>query len=206
MIKKYLTVLSTTALIGVAPYALANSTADVHVAGTINPPACVPTFSEGGIINHGDISSKDLNADTTTRLPVEKLVMQVNCEAPQTLWLSAIDNKPGTSIDPGYKFGLGFINGDQKLGGFEPRFSSAVADGSAVSGIISYNNGATWNRTPAMRPNAITAFSTPGSAVPIPIKNLIADFLLYTSIAPTSTLDLTRPQRIQGHVTINIHY
>jgi hypothetical protein len=43
--KKYLAALSATALIGIAPYALAAPSTDLTVIGTITPNACTPTVS-----------------------------------------------------------------------------------------------------------------------------------------------------------------
>ena len=74
MIKKYFAALSATALIGVAPYALAASSTDLTVTGIITPNACTPTLSGGGIVDHGKFSAKDLNAGhETTALPTETL-------------------------------------------------------------------------------------------------------------------------------------
>ncbi|WP_256590845.1 MULTISPECIES: DUF1120 domain-containing protein [unclassified Pseudomonas] len=64
--KKYLAALSATALIGVAPFAMAASSVDLTVTGTITPAACMPSISNGGAIDLGKISAKDLNPTTYT--------------------------------------------------------------------------------------------------------------------------------------------
>ncbi|WP_330220783.1 DUF1120 domain-containing protein [Pseudomonas frederiksbergensis] len=64
--KKCFAALSTTALISLAPYALAASSTDLTVTGTITPSACTPSLSGNGVVDYGKISARDLNQDTST--------------------------------------------------------------------------------------------------------------------------------------------
>lgn len=63
--KNYFAALSATALISVAPFAVAASSTDLTVTGVITPQACTPSLSNGGIIDNGKISAKDLNLTPT---------------------------------------------------------------------------------------------------------------------------------------------
>ncbi|QAY88164.1 DUF1120 domain-containing protein [Pseudomonas arsenicoxydans] len=207
MMKKYFAALSATALISVAPYALAASSTDLTVTGTITPNACVPLLSGRGIVEHGKISSKDLNQEKNTRLPNKTLQLTVNCDSAIAFRLKPIDNRPGTDTDDGAAFGLGFINGDQKLGFVEARLLRPLGDGEAVRHMFSYNNGGSWGNTNALIPGAISAFGAVGGPnTPIAIKDLVTDFEVRTYIARADSLDLTNDVALDGSVTIDIDY
>lgn len=107
-------------LLAGAGNAVAASSIDLAVKGTITPSACTPTLANGGVVDYGKISAKDLKVDSHTRLPSQKLQMTVDCEAATLFALAAKDNREGTesSLDY-YNFGLGLINGSEKLGYLE---------------------------------------------------------------------------------------
>ena len=52
--------LLTPLLIACAPMAFAASSADLSVTGLITPSACTPSLSDGGIVDHGKLTVKDL--------------------------------------------------------------------------------------------------------------------------------------------------
>ncbi|WP_342353302.1 DUF1120 domain-containing protein [Pseudomonas frederiksbergensis] len=204
--KKYFAALSATALIGVAPYALAVSSTDLTVTGTITPNACTPTLSDGGVVDHKTISSKDLNQDKVTDLPDKTLQLLVNCESAIAFRLNPIDNRMGSGTG-GNLFGLGFINGNQKLGSVDVRIMSPLADGVAVQPLESQNNGDTWYKSSYLAPNALTAFaSTGGPNTPIAIKDLVTDLRIYTQIARADSLDLSNDVALDGSITLEVLY
>jgi hypothetical protein len=204
--KKYLAILSATALIGVAPYALANSTTELTVTGLITPAACVPELSNGGIVEHGKVSAKDLKQTTETLLARHTLQFRVLCDSATLYTLKPIDNRPNTGHD-GDLFGLGKINGDQKLGGFQGLIRNAIADNVPATVLNSRNNGDTWVQTSYMRPTTINAFGSPADpTTPIAIKELLADLQISTYIARADSLDLTAEAPINGSATLEIKY
>ena len=206
MIKKYFAALSATALIGVAPYALAASSTDLTVTGLITPSACTPSLSEGGIVDHGKIPSKDLFEDKNTRLADKTLKLSVSCDAPVAFWMNPIDNQLDTAINY-LTFGLGKINGDQKLGAVEVAFINPMADGVGVRPIRSTNDGATWTPANKLYPVGITSFkSLTGPWAPTAMKDLEVDLEIQTTIARADSLDLTNEVALDGSVTIEIHY
>ncbi len=206
MIKKYFAALSATALIGVAPYALAASSTDLTVTGIITPSSCTPSLSGGGIIDYGKISAKDLNQDKTTTLPWETLQLTVNCDAAIPFRLLPTDNRSGT-IGGDSNFGLGFINGDQKLGGYVVRIRTPIADGVAVQPLSSATNGNTWSASTSVEPNRLSAFGAVGGpTTPIAIKDLQTDLRVSTQIARADSLDLTNEVALDGSATISIVY
>jgi Protein of unknown function (DUF1120) len=207
MMKKYFAALSATALISVAPYALAASSTDLTVTGTITPNACTPLLSDGGKVEHGKISSKDLNQEKITRLTNKTLQLTVNCDSAIAFRLKPIDNRPGTDTDDGLAFGLGFINGDQKLGFVEARLLRPLGDGVAVRHIFSNNNGGSWMSTNALYPRTLSAFGASGGPnTPIAIKDLVTDFQVTTYIARADSLDLTNDVALDGSATLEIDY
>jgi len=206
MMKKYFAALSATALISMAPYALAASSTDLSVTGTITPNACEPKLSDGGNVHHGKISSKDLNKDKVTKLARKTLQLTVNCDSAIAFRLNPIDNQLGSSID-GNMWGLGKINGDQNLGGYELQLTTALADGASVYPLISYDNGSTWTRSSYMAPSAISSFSaTTVSAIPVAIKDLVTNLNVYTVIARADSLDLTNDVALDGLATLEVLY
>jgi type 1 fimbria pilin len=206
MMKKYFAALSTTALMGVAPYALAASSTDLTVTGVITPSACTPTLSSGGIIDHGKLSAKDLNQDKPTTLPWQTLQLTVSCDAATAFRLLPTDNRSGTSDDSN-DFGLGLINGDQKLGGYVVRIRTPIADGVAVQPLLSATNGNTWFASPFVSPDQLSAFGAVGGpTTPIAIKDLLADLRVSTQIARADSLDLINEVALDGSATITIAY
>jgi type 1 fimbria pilin len=206
MIKKCFAALSATALIGVAPYAMAASSTDLTVTGIITPAACTPTLSGRGIVDHGKLSAKDLNRDKPTFLPLETVLLAVNCDAATAFRLSPTDNKLGTVTGPN-DFGLGYINGDQKLGGFTARLMAPIADGVAVQPLYSSNHGDTWSRYADLNHGTLSAFGAVGGPnTPIAVKDLLTDLRVSTAIARADSLDLTNDAAIDGSVTITIDY
>ncbi|CAI8943417.1 Protein GltF [Pseudomonas sp. IT-P44] len=206
MFKKYFAALSTIALIGVAPYALATSSTDLTVTGLITPNACTPTLSGGGLVDHGKFSAKDLNQDNPTPLPDETLQLAVNCDAPNAFRLIPTDNRFGTG-DGNYNFGLGHINGNQKLGSFDVRIMTPMADGVAVRPIHSINNGNTWFASADLQNQQLSAFGAVGGPItPIAVKDLQTDLRVRTAIARADSLDLTNDAALDGSVTITIAY
>ena len=206
MIKKYLAALSATALIGIAPSAVGASTTDLKVTGIITPAACVPTLSSGGIVDHGKISSQDLRQTAETRLPEHTLQLSVNCNSSTMFTLKPIDNRPDTDHS-GDLFGLGMINGDQRLGGFNGYFINSVADGVPAITLGSSDNGNTWFRASAFHPYRIYAVGSPADqATPIAVKDLVTSLVVQTYIARADSLDLGNEVAIDGSTTLEIRY
>ncbi|MDO9347200.1 MAG: DUF1120 domain-containing protein, partial [Pseudomonas sp.] len=58
---------ATLLLVG-ATQAIAASSVDLAVKGLITPSSCTPTLSNGGAVDYGKLSAKDLNADSKTPL------------------------------------------------------------------------------------------------------------------------------------------
>ena len=188
-----------------SPLTFASST-DLTVTGVITPSSCTPSLSGGGIVDYGKISAKDLNQDKATTLPTQTLQLTVNCDAAIPFRLLPTDNRSGT-IGGDTDFGLGFINVDQKLGGYLLRLITPVADGVAVQPLMSANNGNTWFAYSSLNASQLSAFGAVGGpTTPIAIKDLQTDLRIWTEIARADSLDLTNDVLLDGSVTLTIDY
>ncbi|WLH91391.1 DUF1120 domain-containing protein [Pseudomonas sp. FP453] len=191
-------------------YANAASSVNLNVTGTITPSACNPHLSNGGVYDLGKIQAKDLNIDQPTELRAQSLRLELACEALTLVALKPRDNRPNTHFDSGnnIKFGLGLINGNEKVGSMLLRLPSIMADGTEMFAIGSVGQ-TSWSPTDILSPTFLTSF-TPDRGIPnmapAPIQRLSADVLITPRIAPANTLTLTEEVPIDGSATLEINY
>ena len=209
MNKHLIAVASALLITGTAP-AFAASTVDLAVKGIITPNACTPVLSAGGVIDHGKISAKDLNTDTLTPLPRVSLQMTVTCDAAALFALKATDNRADSAVSGSY-FGLGLINGTQKLGSYGLELGSStnppVADGEVVQSIASFDNGTTWEKYRSFERGAMLSVATLADvSTPRPTQVLVTDINYSGHINRTDGLDLSNEVTIDGSATIEVMY
>ncbi|MCF5720820.1 DUF1120 domain-containing protein [Pseudomonas syringae] len=194
-------------LLGGTSCVLAASSVDLTVKGMITPSACTPSLSQDGKVDYGKIPAKDLSLDKPTELPLSILQLSVNCEAPTLFALHTRDNRQGSSYyaHPN-NYGLGLINGDQKLGSYGIGVFNPVADIPVVP-LISFDSGKTWlvNASGSyMEPGAWISFGD--SPTPKALSNVTVDLRIDTSIAPASGLTLTAEVPLDGNATVDVVY
>ncbi|MCR4539240.1 DUF1120 domain-containing protein [Pseudomonas sp. 18.1.10] len=208
--KCFLIALSALSLLVGGPSARANSSVNLSATGKITPSACEPRLSNGGEYDLGKIPAKDLNLDQPTALPVQTLQLELTCEALTLVALKPRDNRSGSSSDSQYtfRFGLGRVNGNEKVGSMVLDLQSILADGNPMYAIGS--EGPTgWAPTDIISPTFITSFTSSRSIpnlAPMPIQRLTADLRIAPRIAPANTLTLTKEVPIDGSVTLEINY
>ena len=204
---KTLNSLFATLLITGAGNAMAASSVDLTVKGLITPSACEPSLSNGGVADIGKISAKDLNADRPTELAQQSLQLTVTCDAATLMALEAKDNREGSDYnnDTNY-FGLGLINGSEKLGAMELYLISPVADGVASQMIHSEDAGLTWYRGRYLYRNNIVSVANTSVEAPIPVQVFSAEMRIRPEIAPTSGLTLNNEVAIDGSATLTVKY
>lgn len=196
-----------TALLASAGNAVAASSVDLSVKGTITPSACTPALTNGGVADFGKLSAKDLRPNQHTYLPNQTLQMSVTCEAATLFAIAAKDNREGSESNLDYyNFGLGLINGSEKLGYFSLSLSGPMADDVYVRGVGSRDGGATWEGDNALMDDALTSFAHTGTIVPIPVQRLTTGLQLQTAIAPSQGLTLTSEVPLDGSVTVTVVY
>ncbi|WP_347904291.1 DUF1120 domain-containing protein [Pseudomonas purpurea] len=204
--KKYFAALTTTALISAAPFALAASSTDLTVKGIITPEACTPNLSNGGIVDNGKISSKDLKQTNPTLIGKHTLTLTVKCDAAIPFALHSIDNRNGSAAYSS-RYGLGLINGTQKLGGYSLILSNLIADGAPAQPIASYDGETNWFGENNWDPDLyMSVGAVGGDSQPIAVQDLTLDLLVETLIARADGLDLTNEVNIDGSATLELKY
>lgn len=187
--------------------ALAASSVDLSVKGAITPSACMPSLSDNGQVDFGKLAARDLSVDRITELPPVTLKLSVNCEAPSLFALNGRDNRLGSSdFFQSHYYGLGLVNGDQKLGSYRIGVYDPVAD-TPVYPLFSFDNGVTWlvNSSGSYMGHAyLNAFGD--SPTPKALRSVTVDLRLETHIAPARTLTLTAEVPLDGSATVDMVY
>lgn len=191
----------TPSLLG-APAAFAAST----VKGLITPSACTPMLSGGGMVDYGKIPTSDLNLDCPTVLDSHTLQLSVSCDASALFALDLIDNR-ANSAPTSITYGLGLINGTEKLGWYTIKLRNPIADGMEVQPIISRDQGKTWYRDNLWEPGMFVSIaSMDDNSQPRPVQDLKMELVVSTTIARTDGLDLSNEVSIDGSATLVVRY
>lgn len=190
-----------------APGAFAASSADLSVTGTITPSSCTPTLSNGGVVDHGKMTAKDLETVKPTSLAPAELRLEVHCEGETFFTLTTVDNRAGTSaINPAFH-GLGMTAEKEKLGSVAFALFDPVADEASVNVITSRNGGVNWSINPYLGHEALTSFAAiDGPNTPIALRDLSARLRTFAIIVPSSDLTLLDEVPIDGQATLQLKY
>ena len=202
--KKYFAALTTMALIGVAPFALAASSTDLTVSGVITPAACTPTLSNGGKIDLGSISYNKLNQDQYTLVGDNEITLTINCDGSTGFAINAIDNGKGAPADG--TFGLGLTSEGKPLGFFLPVIQRVTADTVVVDPIESNDDGTTWKKTEAAKAGYWFSAATTGSTTPIDAQVVTVDFKVGTYIVRADQLKVDGDLDVEGSATFEVLY
>ncbi|WP_447891080.1 DUF1120 domain-containing protein [Pseudomonas hormoni] len=206
---KRLPLLTAALLLTGASSAFAASSTDLTVTGIITPTACTPDLSNSGTVDFGKRSAKDLNQTTRTFLGNESLKLNVVCDGETTFALELADNRSTSTISP-YLYGLGRTSANEKLGGYEILYESAITDAGSKSVIASLDDGKTWRKSDfiPIDPGSLAGVGdySAGSWYPSRIKTLSMDMFVGAYIAPADSLTLTDEVTIDGSATLQIKY
>lgn len=193
---------------------MAASSVDLNVKGSITPAACTPALSGGGVVDHGKIAFKDLKRTGETPLPVATLRLNVSCMASTLFAVKATDNRSGSSAEQGGTtsgFGVGFINGDVKVGFYVLKMNNSMADG-ATQAVIESANGQTWfdalDDQQMWQPLWMRSFknSSGGGIAPMPVMDMQTDLMVATRIARSLDLPANQEIPIDGSATLDVVY
>lgn len=200
---KTLSALAVSLLLISSPTAFAASTVDLTVKGLITPSACTPNLSNGGVIDHGKISAKDLLPNNPTHIGTHTLTMTVSCDAAISFALHSIDNRDAST---GSSYSLGMNNG-KRLGWFYVMLRNPVADSIAVQPIASYDSGTTWFREDQWDSGLyMSVAAMDDDSQPLAVKDLTVDLVVSSSIARTDGLDLSNEVTLDGSATFEVKY
>lgn len=194
-------------LAALTPGAFAASSTDVNVSGTITPSACAPVLSNGGVIDHGKMTAKDLQPASPTRLTPAEMRLEVLCEGETFFTLSTVDNRAGTSAINPRHHGLGLTPQKEKLGSVSFSLFDPLADNTPVKVITSSNGGANWDESIYLGHEALTSFAAVGGPnTPIALKTLSARLRALSIIVPATNLTLLDEVPIDGQATLQLKY
>ncbi|WP_085724119.1 DUF1120 domain-containing protein [Pseudomonas sp. R37(2017)] len=201
--KKYFAALTTTALISVAPFALAGPSTDLTVRGVITPAACTPTLSQA-LIDVGSISYQQLEQERNTLVDSTDITLTMDCDGSIGFAINAIDNRSGTGIMDG--FGLGLTSEDKPVGFFSPAIQKVTADMVEVDPVESNDKGGTWAKTDLVKAGYWLSAATTGSTAPIDAKVVTVDLKVDTYIVRADQLKLDGDLAIDGSATFEVLY
>lgn len=203
------------ALLAASTGAQASTSATLEVTGTVTPPPCTLTLSNGGKADFGTIDTAKLSADAATKLESSQtLTLTVNCAAAAAHTISVKDNKedsvdnnavavakPGTSAK--YAFGLG-KSGDTNIGAYVISLSNGRSGTSDVNFIMS-DDTTTWSDTTLLVPgeSVQTAWKS-SNGTPAAATVSTATLTIDAAIVGIDALDLSSAVNLSGHATIEV--
>lgn len=201
---------------GVFDAVAAGRTREATLRARFAPAACEPVLSNGGVVDFGTLSKKDLHADQDTRLPPKSLTLKIGCDAPTSFALIMHDNRSGSAmLDSEIDYGLGKDGSGNRIGRFSLHVDPADANADGFARLYQTHSsiaGTAWN-TGSANPIAIgksryLAFTDNdgSSAGPVLIQNLSTTVTVDAVIAPTQSLDVSRAIELDGAGTIEIIY
>lgn len=204
-------------LLATLPAAMAASSVDVSVTGTVVPAACVPTHSSP-TISFGKISSADLIDDKPSRPKQDQYhTLNINCTGKTLFAIRGIDNRASTIGNNWYAnpYGLGLTPAGEKLGAhyltLQPKISQI--DGNPVFITESTNGGETWGAS-SDAAKSIRSYGpilgfvekTGVTTGPALIENAALALKSHIIFAPKNTLTLTEDVALDGAATIEVVY
>lgn len=193
----------------------AADSATLSVIGSIAPVGCTPSFSDGGVVDYGNILSDSLNATSTTALPRKEISFSVTCSAATKVGYTVMDNRAGTaSSGYSYNAGLGLDGGGNKIGNYvvvPAKATSSVADGNNVDVIRSNDNGATFalmNPDTGLDVNGSQwiTWAVPSTTTPATFTTVSNNLIILGSIARSDSLDLSNDINLDGNATFTLVY
>lgn len=107
-------------------------------------------------------------------------------------------------------YGLGLINTNQKLGGYDLSYTGAITENGSKEVLGSIDQGKTWKNYDGsgFPPATWAAFGdrSTGTWLPVSIKNLTVNMEVGTFIARADSLTLTDEVLIDGSATLEVKY
>lgn len=204
----------------------ASETAVLKIKGTLTSSACTPEFSNGGVVDYGNIRLGELSSTAVNQLGQRNIDLTITCTAATKVAWNLIDDRAdsnaGLTVSAGtftggvqsaanQTYGVGKA-GTVNIGSYAMfmKVNSITADGKSVDPIYQQNGSTTWAKSTdgssqgENNRNITVALS--GSVDPLAFQT--ATFPLVTSLAiqNTSTLGITDDTRLDGQLTISLKY
>jgi type 1 fimbria pilin len=190
-------------------------TAELKVKGSIDVPTCSIAAPNNGVYDLGKLPSSLVAATTTTTLAAMSKKWAVTCDSLTYISVSAVDNRAATASQASSaptNFGLGYVNGDGKIGYYTASMTNGFVDGVArqiyygtktvpVSGTTALGGGYTF-----VSANHYGWAGTNGA--PIAGRVFTADMRIYPVLASMASMKgpLADNAKIDGSMTINFAF
>lgn len=226
------TTLATITLIS-ASSAFAADSVDLKVGGSIAPASCTPTLDNGGTLDYGVIKTDTLKAGAYTALPDRGIDLTITCDSKAKIALRGISERKGSlagfaenssgvgTVYPSTKLpemdtssvtGLGFDSG-KKIGGYAAKIApDATIDGQAAVVISQSKTYPSWSlknsdtEIISAFPGTRVSWAAKGETNPISFKTMVARLVIRAYINEPSSLDLTKPIKLDGLATLELMY
>lgn len=180
------------------------------------PAACEPGLSNGGLVDFGNLTINDLDANKPTALPPRSLQLRVSCDAPTAFALIMHDNRAGSATADGEtSYGLGVDGRNNRIGHYSVNLDPANTSADSFARLYrtdSSNAGVAWSSASAnpiaLAKNTYLSFTDNAghSSGPAMIQNLSTRVTVDAVIAPTRNLDMSNAIDLDGAGTIEIIY
>lgn len=219
-------ILLATALFLCANSTFAAETAILKIKGTLTASACTPEFSNGGVVDYGNIRLGELSSTAVNQLGQRNIDLTITCTAATKVAWNMIDDRAdsnaGLTVSAGTFTGgaqsaTNQTNGVGKAGTVNigsyamfMKVDSVTADGKSVDPIYQQNGSTTWAKSidgsSQGENNRNITVALAGSIDPLAFQT--ATFPLVTSLAiqNTTTLAITDDTRLDGQLTISLKY
>ncbi|EIK97818.1 hypothetical protein PMM47T1_04879 [Pseudomonas sp. M47T1] len=204
-------------LASTATSAIAASSVDLAVTGSIVPMSCTPTLSRGDVV-FSKISSSDLKTGAHTMIAQEHLqTLNINCQAATLFGIRGVDNRAGTHGNSMFvtPYGLGLTPSGEKTGAhyLEVYPTRSTVDGKPAFVTVGTEDGSSWipsssgergirNFGPLLGFNDTLGVTTG----PIPIKDAALGLKHYLVINDAATLTLNEEVLLDGSASIEVVY
>lgn len=195
--------------------AVAATSVNLSVTGTISPPSCDIAMTGNGQIDFGEIILAPSGAtDAPQRLTQ---TLSITCAAPSYAGFRLVDNR-ASSVPPALvvpeHFGLGLDSASNPIGYFDMTVQTILVD--AATGLVksSLNDGTTWTDASAALLETYAlgsttyAFDSATTPTTAPKAVTTASTLIGVAyqIQPRNTLDTSNTVTLDGSATFELIY
>jgi len=197
--KRLLPSLLASALLLSAGHALAGT--DLSVTGRIQSGACSLALGNGGTIDLGTLSRKDLKESKTTLIQ-RHVALAIDCQTPAQVAIKAINNRE--NLNGGYGLGL-----TGRKGQFYITPLDSFGDGKPLLQLYSGNGGQSWNENSGnffMDPSSLTAWAEAGETLPHAFRTIRSKLDFLIELPAARDLDLSQEIALDGSATLELVY
>ncbi|BBA41610.1 MULTISPECIES: DUF1120 domain-containing protein [Burkholderia] len=185
---------------------------DLSVTGHIQSGACNLTLSNGGTIDLGTLSRKDLKENEETYRWRRDVTLALDCQTPAKVAIKAINNRE-TVMDPKvdvpmYQLGPA---GSKSRFWFGPL--DRFGDGKPLLQLYSSDGGQTWGASDTvtslsatMYPSSLTAWAEEGETLPQAFQTIRSKLEFNIWLPALRDLDLSQEIALDGSATLELVY